>query len=310
MNAPATGANDSAPTPLVRIEAVEKRFGKVEALRGIDLAVSRGEVVCIIGPSGCGKSSLLRCVNGLHLPDSGRCRVDGQDIADFGRGGWRSRWRDARALDALRARVGMVFQQFNVWPHLTALENVTKAPVVVKGEAPEEARGKATKLLSRVGLEDRLGAYPEELSGGQQQRVAIARALAMEPILMLFDEPTSSLDPELVGIARALAMEPILMLFDEPTSSLDPELVGEVLAVMQELARDGMTMIVVTHELGFASRVADRIEFMEDGRIVEADPPRQILRDPHTDRLKQFLSRLVHVNAPSSQPIVNQGQQP
>ena len=273
VNGPATGANEMVPAPLVRIEAVEKRFGKVEALRGVDLQVNRGEVVCIIGPSGCGKSTLLRCINGLHLPDGGRCRVDGQEIADFGRGGWMSRWRDAHALDALRARVGMVFQQFNVWPHLTTLENVTKAPVVVRGEPPEDARAKAASLLSRVGLEDKFGAYPDELSGGQQQRVAIARALAMEPILMLFDEPTSSLDPELVG---------------------------EVLAVMQELAKDGMTMIVVTHELGFASRVADRIVFMEDGRIVEAGPPRQILRDPHTKRLKQFLSKLVHVNAPGS----------
>ena len=279
MNGQAAGANEVFPTPLVQVEAVEKRFGKVEALRGVDLEVNRGEVVCIIGPSGCGKSTLLRCVNGLHLPDSGRCRVDGQEIADFSRGGWMSRRRDSRALDALRARVGMVFQQFNVWPHLTTLENVTKAPVVVKGEAPEEAHAKATRLLSRVGLEDKLDAYPDELSGGQQQRVAIARALAMEPIVMLFDEPTSSLDPELVG---------------------------EVLSVMQELARDGMTMIVVTHELGFASRVSDRIVFMEAGRIVEAGPPRQILRDPHTNRLKQFLSKLVHVNAPSSPRIANE----
>ena len=279
MNGQAAGANEVFPTPLVQVEAVEKRFGKVEALRGVDLEVNRGEVVCIIGPSGCGKSTLLRCVNGLHLPDSGRCRVDGQEIADFGRGGWMSRRRDSRALDALRARVGMVFQQFNVWPHLTTLENVTKAPIVVKGEAPEEAHAKATRLLSRVGLEDKLNAYPDELSGGQQQRVAIARALAMEPIVMLFDEPTSSLDPELVG---------------------------EVLSVMQELARDGMTMIVVTHELGFASRVSDRIVFMEAGRIVEAGPPRQILRDPHTNRLKQFLSKLVHVNAPSSPRIANE----
>ena len=279
MNGQAAGANEVFPTPLVQVEAVEKRFGKVEALRGVDLEVNRGEVVCIIGPSGCGKSTLLRCVNGLHLPDSGRCRVDGQEIADFSRGGWMSRRRDSRALDALRARVGMVFQQFNVWPYITSLENVTKAPIVVKGEAPEEAHAKATRLLSRVGLEDKLDAYPDELSGGQQQRVAIARALAMEPIVMLFDEPTSSLDPELVG---------------------------EVLSVMQELARDGMTMIVVTHELGFASRVSDRIVFMEAGRIVEAGPPRQILRDPHTNRLKQFLSKLVHVNAPSSPRIANE----
>ena len=272
MNAQAAGTGGTASTALVRIEAVRKRFGKVEALCGVDLEVGRGEVVCIIGPSGCGKSTLLRCVNGLHLPDGGRCRVDGHEISAARlQGGWLSRWRDARALDALRARVGMVFQQLNVWPHLTALENVTRAPVVVKGEDPGEARARATALLSRVGLGDRIDAYPDALSGGQQQRVAIARALAMEPILMLFDEPTSSLDPELVG---------------------------EVLAVMQELAKDGMTMIVVTHELGFASRVADRIVFMESGRIVEAGPPRQILRDPHTDRLRRFLSKLVHVDAP------------
>ena len=272
MNVQAVGANGTVQA-LVQIEAVEKRFGKIEALRGVDLEVRRGEVVCIIGPSGCGKSTLLRCINGLHMPDGGRCRVDGQEIADIRRGGWISQWRDSRALDALRARVGMVFQQFNVWPHLTSLENVTKAPVVVRGEDPDHARGKATALLARVGLDDKIDAYPEELSGGQQQRVAIARALAMEPILMLFDEPTSSLDPELVG---------------------------EVLAVMQKLARDGMTMIVVTHELGFANRVADRIVFMEAGRIVEAGPPRQILRDPHTDRLKRFLSKLVHVDAPKT----------
>ena len=267
MNATVTGAHETVRSPLVRIEAVEKRFGTVEALRGVDLEVGRGEVVCIIGPSGCGKSTLLRCINGLQLPDAGRCRVDGHEIVDAGRrSGWMSRWREARALDALRARVGMVFQQFNVWPHLTILENVCKAPVVVKGEDPEDACAKAAALLSRVGLEEKVDAYPDELSGGQRQRVAIARALAMEPILMLFDEPTSSLDPELVG---------------------------EVLAVMQKLARDGMTMIVVTHEMGFASRVADRIVFMEAGRIVEEGPPRQVLRDPHTERLREFLSKLL-----------------
>ena len=279
MTAQVPGVNESALPPLVRLEGVEKRFGKVEALRGVDLEVSRGEVVCVIGPSGCGKSTLLRCLNGLNLPDGGRCRVDGHDIASAShRAGWTARWRASRALDALRARVGMVFQQFNVWPHLTTLENVTKAPVVVKGETPEDARGKAAALLARVGLDDKMDAYPDELSGGQQQRVAIARALAMEPILMLFDEPTSSLDPELVG---------------------------EVLAVMQELATDGMTMIVVTHELGFANRVADRIVFMESGRIVEVGPPRQILRDPHTERLRQFLSKLVRVDPPSSRGNAN-----
>ena len=277
MTAGAMGANETTLPPVIRIEGVEKRFGKVEALRGVDLEVSRGEVVCIIGPSGCGKSTLLRCINGLNLPDGGRCLVDGHEIASAGhRAGWMARWRDSRALDALRARVGMVFQQFNVWPHLTTLENVTKAPVVVKGEPPEDAGGKAAALLARVGLDDKMDAYPDELSGGQQQRVAIARALAMEPILMLFDEPTSSLDPELVG---------------------------EVLAVMQELAQDGMTMIVVTHELGFANRVADRIVFMESGRIVEVGPPRQILRDPRTERLRRFLSKLVHVDRPPSPGI-------
>ena len=267
MKARASGEQETVNAPLVRIEAVEKRFGAVEALCGVDLEVGRGEVVCIIGPSGCGKSTLLRCINGLQLPDAGRCRVDGHDIIDASRrSGWVSRWREARALDDLRARVGMVFQQFNVWPHLTTLENVSKAPIVVKGENPEDARARAAALLSRVGLEDKVDAFPDELSGGQRQRV---------------------------GIARALAMNPILMLFDEPTSSLDPELVGEVLAVMQELARDGMTMIVVTHEMGFASRVADRIIFMEAGRIVEEGPPRQVLRDPHTARLRQFLSKLL-----------------
>ena len=282
MNVQAMGADEEIH-PLVQIDAVEKRFGKVEALCGVDLEVRRGEVVCIIGPSGCGKSTLLRCINGLHMPDAGRCRVDGQEIADAQRRGWVSRWRDSRSLDALRARVGMVFQQFNVWPHLTALENVTKAPVVVRGEDPDHARGKATALLSRVALDDKIDAYPEELSGGQQQRVAIARALTMEPILMLFDEPTSSLDPELVG---------------------------EVLAVMQELARDGMTMIIVTHELGFANRVSDRIVFMEAGRIVEAGPPRQILRNPHTDRLKLFLSKLVHVDAPKAPGDAEEARKP
>ncbi|MDE0206937.1 MAG: amino acid ABC transporter ATP-binding protein [Candidatus Tectomicrobia bacterium] len=258
---------------MVQIEAVEKRFGSVQALRGVDLVVVRGEVVCIIGPSGCGKSTLLRCVNGLQLPDKGRCRVDGYEIGSARRGGsWFSRRRDARALDALRARVGMVFQQFNVWPHLTALENVSKAPIVVKGESPEAARARAAALLSRVGLGDRAGVYPDELSGGQRQRVAIARALAMEPVLMLFDEPTSALDPELVG---------------------------EVLAVMQELANDGMTMIVVTHEMGFARRVADRVVFMEAGRIVEAGPPAHILMEPRTDRLKAFLSNVLQRGVPA-----------
>lgn len=262
-----TIAQEAVPQPLVHIRAVEKRFGAVHALCGVDLDVGRGEVVCIVGPSGCGKSTLLRCINGLQLPDAGRCRVDGYEIAGAGaRGRWLSRRRRARALDALRARVGMVFQQFNVWPHLTVLENVAKAPIVVRGQGPETARAKAVALLSRVGLGDKAGAYPDELSGGQRQRVAIARALAMEPVLMLFDEPTSSLDPELVG---------------------------EVLAVMQQLAKDGMTMIVVTHEMGFARRVADRVVFMEAGRIVEEGPPGQILRAPRTERLKVFLSKLL-----------------
>lgn len=274
MNSPATRVRETPPRPLVRIEALEKRFGPVQALCGVDLEVGRGEVVCIIGPSGCGKSTLLRCINGLQLPDAGRCRVDGYEIGGASRRDWRfSRRRDARSLDALRARVGMVFQQFNLWPHLTALENVAKAPIVVRGQEPEAARARAAALLSRVGLGDRANVYPDELSGGQRQRV---------------------------GIARALAMEPVLMLFDEPTSSLDPELVGEVLAVMQELAKDGMTMICVTHETGFASRVADRVVFMEAGRIVEEGPPGHVLREPRTDRLKMFLSKLLQrgVSAP------------
>ena len=268
MNRLATVMSETLQPPLVCIEAVEKRFGMVKALRGVDLEVGRGEVVCIIGPSGCGKSTLLRCINGLHLPDAGNCRVAGYTIAaGTRRSGWFSGRRRSRDLDALRARVGMVFQQFNVWPHLTTLDNVAKAPVVVKGEAPEAARARAAALLSRVGLQDKGDAYPDELSGGQRQRLAIVRALAMEPVLMLFDEPTSALDPEFAG---------------------------EVLMVMQELAKDGMAMVVVTHELGFAGRVADRVAFMEAGRIVEEGPPRQVLHDPRTDRLRQFLSKLPH----------------
>ena len=252
--------------PLVRLQNVAKRFGTLRALDGVDLEIYRAEVLCIIGPSGCGKSTLLRCINGLHMPDSGRCVVDGQEVVEKFRGRWLLRWHDTRDLEHLRSRVGMVFQSFNVWPHLSVLENVTKALLVVKREDPQRARNKAIELLTRVGLGDKIDAFPHALSGGQQQRVAIARALALDPILMLFDEPTSSLDPELVG---------------------------EVLSVMQELAGEGMTMVVVTHELGFAARVAHRLVFMEGGQIVEVGPVEELLRRPRTGRLKEFLSKLL-----------------
>jgi ABC-type polar amino acid transport system ATPase subunit len=244
---------------MVRLEGIHKRFGELEVLRGIDLEISQGEVVCVLGPSGSGKSTLLRCVNLLEPPELGEIFVDGKDIcrgpgSAAGEAGWE--------LNFVRQRVGIVFQQFNLFPHKTALENVTMAPEKVLGKPAAEARAKATQLLERVGLADKLAEYPERLSGGQQQRVAIARALAMDPHVMLFDEVTSALDPELVK---------------------------EVLDVMRELAEEGMTMIVVTHELGFAREVADRVVFMDEGRIVEQGKPADVLDDPREERTKRFL---------------------
>jgi ABC-type polar amino acid transport system ATPase subunit len=245
--------------PMLRLRGVEKRFGALEVLKGIDLDVGKGEVICILGPSGSGKSTLLRCVNLLEPPENGEILLEDQDICRGpGSGAGEQSWN----LDFVRQRVGIVFQQFNLFPHKTALENVTMAPEKVLGRSKGEAREKGTALLERVGLADKLAQYPERLSGGQQQRVAIARALAMEPHVMLFDEVTSALDPELVK---------------------------EVLDVMRELAEEGMTMLVVTHEMGFAKEVGDQVVFMDDGVIVEQGPPAEVLENPREERTKQFL---------------------
>ncbi|HET8567118.1 MAG TPA: amino acid ABC transporter ATP-binding protein [Solirubrobacterales bacterium] len=244
---------------MVRLEGICKRFGKLEVLKGVDIDIARGEVICILGPSGSGKSTLLRCVNLLAPPEEGEIFLEGRDICKGpGSGTGEESWE----LDFVRQRVGMVFQQFNLFPHRTALENVTLAQEKVLGRSKAEARAKATELLERVGLGDKLGQYPETLSGGQQQRVAIARALAMDPHVMLFDEVTSALDPELVK---------------------------EVLDTMRELAEEGMTMIVVTHEIGFAREVADRVIFMDGGVIVEQGKPADVLENPREERTKQFL---------------------
>jgi len=237
--------------PLILLRGVTRRFGTVTALEEVDLAVAKGEVVVLIGPSGSGKSTLLRCVNALERPDEGEVLLDGKRVDAA-----------SKDVDRLRAEVGMVFQHFNLFPHLTALGNVALAPRLVRGEGDAKARA----LLERVGLADKAGVYPDMLSGGQKQRVAIARALAMEPIAMLFDEPTSALDPEMVG---------------------------EVLAVMRDLARDGMTMLVASHEMGFAREVAHRVVFMDGGRIVEQGTPTEIFDRPQRDRTKAFLSKVL-----------------
>ena len=242
--------------PMLRLEGVHKRFGKLEVLRGVDMEVGRGQVFCVIGPSGSGKSTLLRCINLLEPPEAGRIFLEGQEIT--GKAG-----REARGgIDFVRRRVGIVFQQFNLFPHKCARDNVCLAQRKVLGRSDEEARAKADALLARVGLADKIGEYPDRLSGGQQQRVAIARALAMDPHVMLFDEVTSALDPELVK---------------------------EVLDVMRELAEEGMTMVVVTHEMGFAREVADRVVFMDGGVIVEEGPPESMLGSPREERTKRFL---------------------
>ncbi|MBN9791910.1 MULTISPECIES: amino acid ABC transporter ATP-binding protein [Pseudonocardia] len=250
---------------MVRAETVGKSFGDVEVLRGVDLVVEPGQVCCVIGPSGSGKSTLLRCINHLETIDTGRLWVGGELMGLREENGKLYRLRDS-ALGRQRREIGMVFQRFNLFPHRTAAENVMEAPVVVRRESRATARKRAVELLGRVGLADRADAYPAQLSGGQQQRVAIARALAMQPKLMLFDEPTSALDPELVG---------------------------EVLDVMRELAREGMTMIVVTHEMGFAREVGDALVFMDDGRIVESGDPRAVLSDPQEERTRAFLSKVL-----------------
>ncbi len=244
---------------MLRLEGVRKRFGDLEVLKGVDLQVQKGEVVCILGPSGSGKSTLLRCVNLLEPPEEGEIFLEGKDICRGpGSGTGESSWN----LDFVRQRVGMVFQQFNLFPHKTVMENVTLAPRRVLGNDKAETDEKARSLLERVGLADKLDQYPERLSGGQQQRVAIARALAMEPHVMLFDEVTSALDPELVK---------------------------EVLDTMRELAEEGMTMLVVTHEMGFAKEVGDQVVFMDGGVIVEQGKPAAVLDNPQQERTQRFL---------------------
>ncbi|QRX96091.1 amino acid ABC transporter ATP-binding protein [Streptomyces noursei] len=250
-----TGGGDGNGENAIEVRGLRKAFGALEVLRGIDFSVARGEVVCVIGPSGSGKSTLLRCVNLLEEPTAGRVTVAGTEVTD-----------PEVDIDRVRRRIGMVFQSFNLFPHLTALENLTIAQRrVLRRDRPTAARI-ARDQLARVGLGDKEAAYPAQLSGGQQQRVAIARALAMDPELMLFDEPTSALDPELVG---------------------------DVLAVMRALARDGMTMLVVTHEMGFAREVADRVVFMDGGLVVEEGTPRQVVGAPRHERTRAFLSRVL-----------------
>jgi polar amino acid transport system ATP-binding protein len=251
--------------PLVAVRHAVKRFGEYRALDGLSLDVRSGEVACLIGASGSGKTTLLRCVNQLARLDGGGIWLDGELLGLREEGGKLHRLPEAEVARQ-RAKTGMVFQRFNLFPHKTALENVTEGPIQVQGRKPAQARAEAMDLLARVGLADKAGNYPSQLSGGQQQRVAIARALAMRPRLMLFDEPTSALDPELVG---------------------------DVLAVMKELARSGMTMLVVTHELGFAREVADTVIYMDRGAIVEYGPPSQVLGQPREARTRAFLSAVL-----------------
>ncbi|HEX6666120.1 MAG TPA: amino acid ABC transporter ATP-binding protein [Solirubrobacterales bacterium] len=243
---------------MLQLKNIHKRFGDLEVLKGVDLDIERGEVICVLGPSGSGKSTLLRCINLLAPPEKGEIVLEGRDICKGSAGSTEDEWD----LDFVRQRVGIVFQQFNLFPHKSALENVTLAQETVLGRSSKEAKAKATPLLERVGLGDKLNEYPDRLSGGQQQRVAIARALAMDPHVMLFDEVTSALDPELVK---------------------------EVLDVMRELAAEGMTMFVVTHEMGFAREAGDKVVFMDGGVIVEQGKPADIFDNPREERTKKFL---------------------
>jgi glutamate transport system ATP-binding protein len=250
------GETEEGGRRLVELDRVRKSFGDNLVLDGIDLAIERGEVVVIAGPSGSGKSTMLRCINGLEEVDEGEVRFDGHSMTNAG-----------KAINRLRAEIGMVFQQFNLFAHKTVLENVTLAPIEVKGLSKQEARDRAVRLLDRVGISAKADALPADLSGGQQQRVAIARALAMEPKLMLFDEPTSALDPEMIR---------------------------EVLDVMRDLARDGMTMAVVTHEMGFAREVCDRVVFIDEGRIVEEGPPGEFFAAAKSERARDFVDKIIH----------------
>ena len=262
-------------SPLIAVREVWKRFGTLEVLRGVSLDVDAGEVVVVIGPSGSGKTTLLRALNALETVDGGTITIKGIHLAEPGSDG-RPRRPDDRTIRAVRLEIGMVFQRFNLFPHMTVLDNVTAGPIHVRGLTPADARARATELLGRIGLRDKASAYPHQLSGGQQQRVAIARALAMQPEAMLFDEVTSALDPELVG---------------------------EVLKVMRQLAQDGMTMIVVTHEMQFAREVADRVIVMDQGQIIEVGAPRTIFRAPQHPRTAEFLQRvLVEGREASAEP--------
>ncbi|WP_305790865.1 amino acid ABC transporter ATP-binding protein [Actinomadura sp. K4S16] len=251
--------------PMVLAEDVHKSFGRLRVLNGITLRVEAGQVMCLLGPSGSGKSTFLRCINHLEKIDAGRLSVDGR-LVGYAQSGQRLRELGEKEVARQRRDVGMVFQRFNLFPHMTALENVIEAPVRVRGRDRRTARTDGVRLLERVGLADKRDCYPAQLSGGQQQRVAIARALAMEPKLMLFDEPTSALDPELVG---------------------------EVLDVMRQLARDGMTMVVVTHEIGFAREVGDLAVFMDGGVVVESGDPQRVLVHPEHERTRAFLAKVL-----------------
>ena len=268
----------SAPTdgaaPVVWLDGIWKSFGRLEVLTDVSLSVPRGEVVCIIGPSGAGKSTLLRCINHLETIDDGTIHFEGKPVYRYTENGKVVVDPDRR-IEAIRAQIGMVFQSFNLFPHLTALGNVIEAPVHVLREPPAEAQARGLALLTKVGLAEKAGSYPHQLSGGQQQRVAIARALAMNPKLMLFDEATSALDPELVG---------------------------DVLRVMRQLASEGMTMIVVTHEMDFAREVADRVVFMDSGNIVEEGPPATVFTNPRSPRTRQFLQSILNRNGRTEAP--------
>ncbi len=255
----------SDATPMVKAEQVYKSFGALDVLKGIDLEVARGEVMCLIGASGSGKSTFLRLINHLEKLDAGRLSVDGELVGYREQSNKLYELKD-KEICSQRAQIGMVFQRFNLFPHLSVRDNITIGPVKVKGQSVASARDRAAALLERVGLSEKIDAFPSQLSGGQQQRVAIARALAMDPKLMLFDEPTSALDPELVG---------------------------EVLDVMRKLADEGMTMVVVTHEMGFAREVGDSLVFMDDGQIMEKGNPREILANPQNERLRSFLSKVL-----------------
>ena len=249
-------AEGATAAPLVELKGIRKAFGDNVVLDGVDLSVSRGEAIVIAGPSGSGKSTMLRCVNGLETIDAGEITFDGRSVSSAGKG-----------ITALRSQIGMVFQQFNLFPHMSVLQNITLAPIRVKGLEKPAAEKRARELLERVGISEKADQYPADLSGGQQQRVAIARALAMDPKLMLFDEPTSALDPEMIR---------------------------EVLDVMRDLANEGMTMLVVTHEMGFARQVCNRIVFIDGGVIVEEGPPEEFFANAKSDRAREFVDKIIH----------------